>query len=93
MLALFQSVGILPVEIDFWNSSWITGAISSLSYFRITGLIPPGPGALSGLRFESNLRIPSTFLVGRTQAVVLEGECWRHSKILRGNYRQGPQLE
>ena len=29
----------------------------SLSSFRIIGLIPSGPGALSGLRFESSLRI------------------------------------
>ena len=36
----------------------MTGAISSLSSFRIIGLIPSGPGALSGLRFESSLRIP-----------------------------------
>ena len=36
----------------------MTGAISSLSSFRIIDLIPSGPGALSGLRFESSLRIP-----------------------------------
>ena len=37
----------------------MTGAISYLSSFRIIGLIPSGPGALSGLRFESSkMRIP-----------------------------------
>ena len=36
----------------------MTGAISSLSFFRIIGLIPSGPGALSGLRFGSSLRLP-----------------------------------
>ena len=36
----------------------MTGAISSLSPFRIIGLIPTGPRALSGLRFESSLRLP-----------------------------------
>ena len=33
------------------------GASSSLSSFRTIGLIPSGPGALSGFRLESNLRI------------------------------------
>ena len=36
----------------------MTGASSSLSSFRIKGLKPSGPCALSGLRFESSLRIP-----------------------------------
>ena len=36
----------------------MTGAISSLSSFRIKDLIPSRSGALSGLKFESSLRIP-----------------------------------
>ena len=36
----------------------MTGAISSLSSFRIIGLIPSRSGALSGLRFANSLRIP-----------------------------------
>ena len=35
----------------------MAGAISSLSSFKIIGLIPSGSGALSGTRLESNLRI------------------------------------
>ena len=58
ILAVVQSEGLLPVEIDFWNSNWMIGAVSSLNSFMIIGLIPSGPGALSGLRLESNLRIP-----------------------------------
>ena len=52
-LAVVQSEKILPVEIDIWKSNLMTGAISSLSSFRVIDLIPSGSGALSGLRLDT----------------------------------------
>ena len=56
--AFFQSAGSCPVCNVFSNKRHTTGAISVFNCFKTTGMMEPGPAALSGFRFDNNFNTP-----------------------------------
>ena len=56
--ALHQSVGSLPVSKERSKITFMMGASSTLSSFKISDLIFSGPAALPGLRMNNSFKIP-----------------------------------
>ena len=59
MLSVSQSLGIVPVDVDYEKMICSIGAISVAKCLRIIGGIPSGPGDLLRSSSLSNLEIPS----------------------------------
>ena len=56
--ALHQSVRSLPVSKESSKIIVMMGASSTLSCFKVSGLILSGPAALPGLRLNNGFKIP-----------------------------------